>query len=298
MDIREWALLIFTIFGQVSTGALLVLLIVRLYAVGKAGVEQADRLTDKPLYTVVPIMLVALLASLFHLGSPLNIARAVPNVGTSWLSREVVAAVAFVILAGLYTILQWRKIGPDIVRTILGWIAGLVGLYQTYAMALVYMIRTQPAWNTFATPITFLTTSFLLGTLLVAAVLVATRSGTNEQAALLRGVLRGLAVAAIVLVGVEFVILPIYTAYLSTQGAAAQQSLSAMVGPFAGVLVLRLVFVFLGAGVLGFYLYENASAAGKEKTLAAVAYFAFLFALVGEVLGRYIFYATKVGIGL
>jgi len=298
MDIREWALLVFTIFGQISTGALVVLLIVRAYAVRKAGVEQADRLTDKPLYTVVPIMLVALLASLLHLGSPLNIAKAVPNLGTSWLSREVIAAVAFVILAGLYTIMQWRKIAPDAVRTLIGWVAVLVGLYQTYAMALVYMIRTQPAWNTFATPITFLTTSLLLGSLLVAAAMVATRSGTNEQATLLRGALRGVAVAAIVLVGVEFVILPVYAIYLSTQGVAALQSLSAMIGPLGGVLVLRLVFVFLGAGVLGFYLYENASATSKEKTLATVAYVAFLLTLVGEAMGRYIFYATKVGIGV
>lgn len=298
MDIREWALLIFTILGQISTGALVVLMIVRAYAVRKAGVEQANRLTDKPLYYVVPIMLLALLASVFHLGNPINIARAVPNLGSSWLSREVIAAVAFVIVAGLYTIMQWRKIGPDVVRTVIGWIAALTGLFQTYAMARVYMIRTQPSWNTFATPITFIVTSLLLGALLIAAILVSTRSGTKEQVGLLSGALRGIALAAIVLVGVEFVVLPIYTIYLSTQGEAALQSLSAMAGTFGGILILRLVFVFLGAGVLGFYLYDTASTAGKEKALATIVYSAFILVLVGEVFGRYIFYATHVRIGL
>lgn len=297
MDIREWALLIFTIFAQVSTGALLALLIVRTYAVGKAGVEQADRLTDKPLYTVIPIMLLALLASLFHLGSPLNIAKAVPNLGSSWLSREVIAAVVFVILAGVYTVMQWRKIGPQAVRTAIGWLAALVGLYQTYAMSLVYMIRTQPAWNTFATPVTFITTSLLLGALLIAVAIVATRSANLDEG-LLRGALRGIAVTSIVLVGVEFVVLPVYTIYLSTQGAAALQSLNIMIGPLAGILILRLVLGFLGAGVLAFYLYQTASVAGKGKALAIVAYGAFLLALIGEAMGRYIFYAAHVGVGL
>ncbi|MDX9990827.1 MAG: DmsC/YnfH family molybdoenzyme membrane anchor subunit [Anaerolineales bacterium] len=298
MDIREWSLLIFTILGQVSTGALIILLIVRTYAVRKAGLEQADRLTDKPLFIVVPIILLALLASLLHLGNPLNITRAVPNLGSSWLSREVIIVVIFVILAGIYTVMQWRKISSDSVRTVIGWVAAAVGLFQTYAMAQVYMIRTQPAWNTFATPITFITTSLLLGALLVAVALVATRSKDEIQLSLFRDALRGIALAAIVLVGVEFVVLPVYAIYLSTQGAAALESLGLMIGPLGGMFVLRLVFVFAGAGLLAFYMYKNASVVGREAVLANVVYSAFILVLLGETMGRYIFYATKVGIGL
>ena len=117
MDTREWALLIFTILGQIAAGSLLVLMIVRTYAVRTAGVEQADRFTDGPLYIIVPIMGLALLSSLFHLGSPLNIAKAVPNLGTSWLSREVVIAVIFVIIAGAvysYAVAKvWRRCIAD-----------------------------------------------------------------------------------------------------------------------------------------------------------------------------------------
>jgi len=299
MDIREWALLVFTILGQISTGTLFVLLIVRTYAVRKAGIEQANRLTDLPLLFVVPIMLVALVASLLHLGSPLNIVRAVPNLGSSWLSREVIVAVIFVILAGAYTFMQWRKISTESTRTALGWVAALVGLFQTFAMSLVYMIRTQPAWNTIATPITFMTTALLLGSMLVGVVLVALSAGKDEvQAGLLSVVLRGIAVASVVLVGVQFVTLPLYAMYLSTQGEAALQSLSMMSGPLSGILLLRLVFVFLGAGVLAVYMYQTASTAGKEKVLASVVYSAFILALAGEVLGRYIFYVTHVRIGL
>ena len=299
MDIREWALLVFTILGQLAAGVMVVLMIVRAFAASKADADQVNHLTDVPLYFVVPIMVLALVASLFHLGSPLHIARAVPNLGSSWLSREVITAVVFVIVAGIYTFMQWRKTGSEAVRTVLGWIAALIGLFQTYAMSQVYMIRTQPSWNTFATPVTFMTTSLLLGSLLVAVLLVATRTVEKAEQAVLRGnTLRGIAVASIVLVGVEFVVLPVYAVYLSTQGAAALGSLNAMIDQYGSVLVLRLVFVFLGAGVLGFYLYKNASADGKEKTLATITYAAFALALLGETMGRYIFYAARMRIGL
>lgn len=303
MDIREWALLIFTILGQLAAGALLVLMIVRAYAVAKAGVQEADRMTDGPLFMVVPIMGLALLSSLLHLNNLGNVVKAVPNLGTSWLSREVVIAVTFVVIAGAYTLMQWRKIGPTILRDIIGWIATLVGLVQIYAMAMVYMIRTQPSWNTIATPITFFATTLLLGALAVALALVINYNSIQKkdakagekQLGLLRGALQGIAITAIILLGIEFLILPFYMAHL---GSAALQSLKMMTETYGLTLILRLLLVFLGAGVLAMYLFRNASETGKEKTLAVLASSAFVLVLVAEVMGRFLFYATHVRIGL
>jgi anaerobic dimethyl sulfoxide reductase subunit C (anchor subunit) len=302
MNTREWALLIFTILGQTAAGSLLVLMIVRTYVKSKADVEQADRFTDGPLYIIVPIMLLALLSSLFHLGSPLNIVKAVPNLGSSWLSREVVIAVIFVILGGLYTIMQWRKSGSDSLRTIIGWLAAVVGVIQVYGMGRVYMIRTQPAWNTLATPVTFFTTALLLGVFTMATALVVNYSrsskASNNQLDLLRGVLQGLALASIILLGIEFLVMPLYMAYLSSLGSAAAESLSMMVSSFGGTLALRLITAFIGAGILAAYLYRNASIPGKENTLSTLVYSALILVLASEVMGRFIFYATHVGIGL
>ena len=302
MDTREWALLIFTILGQIAAGSLLVLMIVRTYAVRTAGVDQTDRFTDGPLYIIVPIMGLALLSSLFHLGSPLNIAKAIPNLGTSWLSREVVIAVSFLIIAGVYTLLQWRKIGGETLRTVIGWIAALVGIFQVYGMAMVYMIRTQPAWNTVATPVNFLTTALLLGVVTIAAALVVNygrlKKDTEKQLVSLRVSLQGLAIASIVLVGVELLVMPLYMAYLSSQGTAALESLNMITSSFGTMLAIRLFLVFVGAGILAAYLYHNASTIGKENTLFTMVYSALFLVLVSEVMGRYIFYATHVRIGL
>ena len=306
MNINEWALLTFTILGQLAAGALLVLMVVRAYATAKAGLKEADRMTDSPLFMVVPIMGLALLASLLHLNNLGNIFKAVPNLGSSWLSREVVISVAFVIVAALFTLLQWRKIGSSGLRTLTGWITAVIGLVQTYAMGMVYMIRTQPAWNTLATPITFFVTSLLLGVLAVAVALLVNYNANlkkdsqfaEKQLELLRGALQGIAVSAIVLLGIEFLVLPVYLAYLATQGAAALESLKMMTGTYGVALVIRLLFVFVGVGLLAAYLYRDASSAGKEKAMMSLVYSAFVLVLAGEVMGRFLFYATHVRIGL
>lgn len=306
MNTSEWALLTFTILGQLAAGALLVLMVVRLYVTNKAGLNEADQMTDGPLFMIVPIMGLALLASLLHLNNIGNIFKAVPNLGSSWISREVVISGAFVIAAALYTFLQWRKVGSIGLRTIVGWIAVVMGLVQTYAMGMVYMIRTQPAWNTPATPITFFVTTLLLGVLSVAVALVINYNSiqkkdpqaAEKQLGLLRSVLQGIAISAIVLLGIEFLVLPFYMAYLATQGTAALESLQMMTNTYGATLVTRLLLVFVGAGLLATYLYRNTSSAGKEKAMATLVYSAFVLVLAGEVMGRFLFYATHVRIGL
>ena len=306
MNPREWALIIFTILGQMAAGSILVLMLVRAYLASKAKTEEVDRILEWPTFITVPVMALALLASLLHLSNLANVVKAVPNLGSSWLSREVVLGVVFMALAVIYTFMQWRKLGSNSVRTAIGWVTALVGIAQTYAMGMVYMIRTQPAWNTLATPITFFVTSLLLGGLAVAVVMLINHDQAakknskiaEKQLPLLRQVIQGIALGAVLLLGTEFLILPIYMAYLATQGSAALQSLMLMVGPYLGTLVLRLLLVFVGAGILAMYLYRNAGIPGREKAMATLTYSAFVLVLVGEVMGRVLFYASHVRIGL
>ena len=89
--------------------------------------------------------------------------------------------------------------------------------------------------------------------------------------------------------------LPLYMAYL---GSAALGSLKLMTGMYGSSLVMRLVLVFAGAGVLAAYLYRAASSAGKEQLMATLVYSAFVLVLVGEVMGRFLFYATHLRLGL
>lgn len=306
MNARDWALITFTILTQMSVGSFLVLGIVHYYANRKAGMKEADRLSDYALLAIVVVFGLALVASLLHLGNPLNAPRAVTHLATSWLSREILSGVVFAVLAVVFAFMQWRKIASFAVRNVIAWVAAIVGLVMVYIESHVYMLPTEPSWNSLATPISFFTTSLLLGSLAMGAAFVANyaylqRKDPEEakvQSELLRNTLRGIAVASVVLLGVEFVVIPIYVAYLATGSAAAIASAKLMVGPFGLVFVLRLLFAFVGAGIFGVFLYQITQSMGKEKTLGYLAYSAFVLVLVAEVLGRFLFYATRVRIGV
>jgi anaerobic dimethyl sulfoxide reductase subunit C (anchor subunit) len=308
MNARDWALITFTILTQMSVGSFLVLGIVHYYANRKAGMQAADRLSDYALLSIVVAFGLALVASLLHLGNPLNAPRAVTHLATSWLSREILSGVIFAVLAAVFAFMQWRKIASFAVRNVIAWIAAIVGLVLVYVESHVYMLPTEPSWNSLATPISFFTTSLLLGSLAMGAAFVANYAYLQRkekdpeeakvQSELLRDALRGIAVASVVLLGVEFVVVPIYVAYLATGSAAAIASAKLMVGPFGLVFVLRLLFAFVGAGIFGVFLYQITQSMGKEKTLGYLAYSAFVLVLVAEVLGRFLFYATRVRIGV
>lgn len=302
MNTREWALLIFTILTQLAVGMMLVLLIVRTYAVRKLDVEKASQLTEVAFYAVVPVMVLALIASLFHLGKVLNIIGAVPNLGTSWMSREVVFAVLFMILTLVFGFMQWRKVGSASALMTVGWISAVVGIVLIYCMGMTYMLPVQPAWHTLATPVNFYLTTLLLGVMGAAVMLVTSYAKTQNKNADLDGfvkrTLQTISISGIVLLGLQFLVLPLYMAFLSTQGGAAIRSLNMMFNDYSVLLALRLLLVFAGAGVLAAYLFRKAAVSGGEKALANLAYSAFGLVLLGEILARFLFYATQFRIGV
>ena len=122
MNARDWALITFTILTQMSVGSFLVLGIVHYYANRKAGMKEADRLSDYALLAIVVVFGLALVASLLHLGNPLNAPRAVTHLATSWLSREILSGVIFAVLAVVFALMQWRKIASFAVRNVIAWV--------------------------------------------------------------------------------------------------------------------------------------------------------------------------------
>lgn len=306
MNVREIALITFSILAQMSVGSLLVLQVVRFFAARKAGEAQADKLTDRAMLVIWPVLGLAMLASLLHLGTPLGAYRAVTNVGSSWLSREILLAVLFGVAGVGFAAMQWLKIGTAALRNVVAWIAVVIGLALVYAMASVYMIPTAPSWNTVATPISFFATALLLGALAMGAAFVANYvyvqrkdpSCAQVQCELLRGAVRWIALASLLLLGVEFVVAPLQIAFLAGGEAAAATSAAMMVGDFGLAFAVRLVLVFIGAGVLAIFLYQKAQTPGQESALSGLVYGAFALVLVSEVVGRFLFYATHVRIGL
>ncbi len=104
-----------------------------------------------------------LLASTFHLGHPERAHLALTQWRTSWLSREGIAAIATLLLGGLFALLRmWSQSGPA-----LGWLVSLGCLATVFTTAMIYtQMRTVPRWRHWTTPALFLTLSLAGGALL------------------------------------------------------------------------------------------------------------------------------------
>lgn len=306
MNVREWALVAFTILSQMAIGSMIVLGIVHFFAIRKAGMQEADRLSNRILPAIGIVLGAAMLISLGHLGSPLNAPLAVLHLSSSWLSREIFFTVSFLVVGGIFSVMQWRGWGSFAVRNIIAWIAAILGLVQIFSMSHIYMISTEPAWDSIATPISFFTTAFLLGSLAIGTAMVVNYNINRRQdqeceeiqCGLLRDSLRWISIAAVALLGVEMVLAPLYISTLAAGASPAQESANLMFHQYGAFFALRLILVFIGAGILGVFIYRNAISPGRENILGNLTYSAFTLVLIAEVLNRFLFYATRVRLGL
>jgi anaerobic dimethyl sulfoxide reductase subunit C (anchor subunit) len=305
MDTRELPLVFFTIMAQMSVGCFVVLGLIHVFGGRRLGAKRVDRISDPALYAIGPVMVVGLIVSLLHLGNPFNALHTIENFQHSWLSREIVFGCAFAGLGAVFALCQWRKWLTPLLRQVLAGITAIVGLALVYANAWIYMLPTVPGWDSWATPVTFFTTTFLLGSLAIGAALVTVLAWSHRKGpeldedltTLIRTSLRWIAVAAIALLGVEFVVMPTYALQLSQGSAAAVASAHALLYGHGAWLAVRLVLVFLGAGLLGLLLYRMASL-GKQRVMTYAAVGAFALVLASELIGRLLFYTAKITIGI
>ncbi len=306
MNMHDWSLIAFTILAQMSVGAFVILGIVHFVALRQAGEAEANQLSNRALLAIGPVLLLGMFASLLHLGNPLNAYLAISNLGGSWLSLEILLGVIFAVLGGIFAIMQWRNIGSFTIRNVVALLAAVTGLVLVYAMARIYMLEAQPAWNTPFTLISFYTTAFLLGSLAIGAAFVAnyaylqrkSDADLQTQAQLLRDNIRWIALLSIGLLGVVLIMMPLHVASLSAGEAAAQASGRMLVEQYGLLFGVRLALAFIGAGVIALFLYRNAVTPGRERLLGNLAYSAFALVFVAEVMGRYLFYATYIRIGI
>jgi len=307
MDIRELALVLFTVIMQMAVGAFCVLGGVHFFAARRNGLDEADKLSDRALVAIGPLAVFALAVTFLHLGNPINAPRVISNFGTSWLSREITLALIFSVGGAVFAFLQWRKLSSPAIRNALALVVAAVGLVLVYAMSSVYQLAAVPAWDSVNTPVSFFVTTFLLGALAMGAAFVANfwyvrRKGMdpkNVQYSMLATSLKYIALLAIAFLGVQFLVIPLYLASLAAaNNAAATESVNIIFGEHGVLLGLRLVLLFLGAGLLSAFIYQMADSESKLRVVGNVAYLAFALVLVSEILGRYLFYESMVRIGL
>ena len=180
MNTHELPMILFTVLSQMSVGAFVALGVVQILAVGRYPRSVIDRLADPALLAIGPTLVLGLIASMFHMNDIANTFNVFRNIGTSWLSREIVFGVAFAALGFLFFIMQWRKIASPGIRQALAALTALVGLGLVWCQSMIYYsLVTVPAWHHWATPLRFFATTILLGSLAIGVAMAAALARTR-----------------------------------------------------------------------------------------------------------------------
>lgn len=272
---HEWPLLIFTVCMQAAIGGMLMLW---LYykKISDSGEEKTFTAMRMPLLIIAGLSLIGLIASFTHLGTPTNAFNTIRNIGSSWMSREILVTGLFIaaafITAGL-AIIQ-KKINPTLLL-----VSTLIGLVDIYCMAAIYAKTLVSGWNSINTFTSFYGTALVLGPVLVASFLA---SAIKEKAQSLIKFSFYIAIAGI---AIQLIGLALFgTVMPEVNMITGMNALNELAG-YQGTVALRWIIEVMGVGVLGFM-----AMASNKKVSLSFTYLALAAIVLAEGMSRYVFY--------
>jgi anaerobic dimethyl sulfoxide reductase subunit C (anchor subunit) len=292
MNLREWALPVYTVLIEMAVGVMLALWILRAYASEKYGKEVIDQVVRDPVLIILITIVFGMIGAHFHLSKPYLSFLAFSNFRTSWLSREIIFTILLFLTTTLLWFLQWFHKGTWGVKSTLGWLVILFGLATIYCMGRIYLLPAQAAWNTPETIISFYGSMLLLGVMAMAEILI------KEWALVAREAVDRLAVAA----GVIFVPVVLINLYhlrsLYTGTPMARTSYDLLIQLYEPLLIARFLLLLAGVACLIIPVLLIKRNQRTFKELFTPAYWACLMVIIGEAVGRFLFYAAHIRTGL
>lgn len=280
---HEWSLIGFTLLTQLAVGAFIATsLFFRLYSLPSGEGFYWPSIV-KTLMAITVMAIAALIVSFLHLGTPSNAFHALNNIVTSWLSREILFVAMFAGGTAVVTLLYFKTAGsPKLIRYLVI-LTALAGILAILAMAKVYMLETVPAWNSLATPMQFFLTTLILGAAFV--LMTGTFTGRKTLITTLKILL--------VFILLSIILWPVHVYLLSGEGIAAEKSLGLIMSGNSLLFYVRMVLPALAVLMILYALF-------KKDTPLPSGYFVALFILLAatEIMGRYLFYASYVRIGV
>jgi anaerobic dimethyl sulfoxide reductase subunit C len=289
MNSNEWPLIFFTLLSQLSMGIILTGLVVILFV---RNHELTGNIELKRLVTLVAMagMAVALVLSFMHLAKPLHSVYALGNMGSSFLSREILLVSLFLFsLAVAWSSARFGIPSPGSFNAL--YLAALVtGILLVWVMARLYMIPTVPAWNTPLTILKFFNSGWLLGAGALMVVVVFLH-GKGIEIPRVQQVITIL--FYLLALGVFIHLITALLPVAALEGL--QSSFPLPVIPFVWKAA-RLLFLMLGFSLLAWWYPGFVSMTSRGAPFWA--YLAFLLLFLSEICGRYIFYASYYRVGV
>ena len=231
--------------------------------------------------------------SIFHLGRPAYAWRALKMWRRSWLSREVLLFGLFLVMLAAVTIATClRTLGvfpmPDVALKFVSWTAAAFGVAGVVASAFIYLVPARPAWNMIHTPLDFLLSAAVIGSLSETLLVPVARSIGNlpgSRGVAPWGVTASVSRWAIAIAGVLWLANQSIRLLRLKRGALfeARATAALLSTPRLRALLIAAIGLVATASVLGF---------NEQVGFACAA------AFVGVLVARYLFFVSVVPLNM
>ncbi len=156
---KDWSLIANSILIQLAAGLVAFGAFYRSGFFNRAGGDTIFMAAAGGWIWAGPIIICAMILSLFHLGQPLRAYRAVTRIGSSWLSREVFFTGAFLLLWA--TSVAMDKSGQASMIWI--WLTVAAGVLSVWSMSGIYAKTGRPGWKGMHPYLSFFGTFLIFG---------------------------------------------------------------------------------------------------------------------------------------
>ncbi|HUG94143.1 MAG TPA: DmsC/YnfH family molybdoenzyme membrane anchor subunit, partial [Planctomycetaceae bacterium] len=289
----HWPLVVMLVLTQLSVGAF----VVELVLARSFGAAATAAIRPVHVASGLGFGVLALAASVLHLGRPQLAFRAVIGLRHSWLSREIVAFGAFAGLAVVYVGVCLA--GWPAAEVILGWAVAASGLAGVLCSVMIYRFTRRELWNGPRTTVRFLLTTAVLG--LAAAWLTLWLCGVLGRSVPARQLVSGFGpvLCRSLIAAVTLKLLfeaAVFVHLRDRRNTSLRRTARLMAGELSDVMLARFACGLLGGVCMPAFLLlsatrEQTTRPGEVFLTVAVALL-FVACLAGELLERYLFFAA------
>lgn len=277
---HEWPLMVFTVLGQCVAGGFIVMALALLTGV-------SDRVQQKRVHWAMIVLWVLMgigfMASVLHLGSPLRAFNSLNRIGESALSNEIASGSVFFAVGGFWWLITVLGKMPQALGKIWMVLTMILGVFFVWMMCKVYLIDTVPTWYSAYTPLSFFLTMFIGGPLL--GYLLLSVAGVTGWG------MRLLPAISLLAVVISTVVVMLQGMDLATIHSSITQA-SALVSQYGALMSWRLLVLALA---LACWIIPQLKGGQANP---AVLTFAFVLIIVGELIGRGVFYGLHMTVGM
>ena len=278
----------FTTLAQWSVGTIVWLSWPVIHNHGLSSIFHTGLSLQNPVLLALILIGSATLISFLHLGNPVNAPRALNNLSGSWLSREILAIGVYSVSLVVTVILGWKTGNPELQKhlIVLGSVSGMALLWT---MSRVYTVPTIPAWNSWYTPVSFVSTALGLGLL----TLLLLHAGNSINIA--DHIVRTFLIVLIAILLIEIVSAVTHQFKLATM----DQGMDKLVfhkGAFYRVFIFRMAILIFICQLVVILVVKPDLLPGNSNSFWLSLLF--ILTIAQELMGRLLFYSSYFRIGV